>query len=125
MLRIIPTKFSIFFLGLSLSFVANASDTDVIDVKVSQSGGQYRFDVTLKHADTGWDHYANVWEIVGPGGEVLGTRVLAHPHVDEQPFTRSLGGVVIPAAILEVTIRAGDNVNGLGGKTMSIALPSR
>lgn len=102
--------------------IANASDTDVVEVKVTQNDGKYRFDVTLRHADTGWDHYANVWEIVGPDGAVLGTRVLAHPHVDEQPFTRSLGGVVIAGEITEVTIRAGDNVNGLGGKVMTVKL---
>jgi len=64
-----------------------------------------------------------VWEIVGPDGTVLGTRVLVHPHVDEQPFTRSLGGVEIPAGIMQVTLRDGGNISGIGGKTMQIMLP--
>lgn len=102
-----------------------ASETNVVNVKVTQDGDQFRFDVTLQHADTGWDHYANVWEVVGPDGKVLGTRVLAHPHVDEQPFTRSLGGVEISTEIKEVTVRAGDNVDGLGGKTLKVLLPGR
>jgi hypothetical protein len=49
----------------------------------------------LRHGDTGWDDYADGWRIETPAGEVLGTRVLHHPHVEEQPFTRSLGGVEI------------------------------
>ncbi len=105
-----------------------ASDSDVVGVKVAESdesGGSFRFDVTLRHNDSGWEHYANVWEVVSPDGEVLATRVLAHPHVDEQPFTRSLSAVVIPTGISEVTIRAGDNVDGIGGKKMLVKLPGR
>lgn len=112
-------------LTTSLVMPAFASDTDVENVRVNYRNDRFHFDVTLRHADTGWDHHANVWEIVGPDGKVLGTRVLAHPHVNEQPFTRSLGGVEIPADVSEVTIRAGDNVDGLGGKTMKVTLPAR
>jgi hypothetical protein len=61
--------------------------------------------------------------VLGPDGAVLGERVLLHPHETEQPFTRSLSGVVIPAAIDEVTVRAGDKVHGFGGAEMRVALP--
>ena len=102
---------------------ALAGEVDVTDVKVRKTGDNtYRFDVTLLHADTGWDHYANKWEVVAPDGTVLGTRVLAHPHVEEQPFTRSLGGVKIPDGINQVIIRGGDSVHDLGGKEMTVAL---
>jgi hypothetical protein len=53
---------------------------------------------------------------------VLATRILHHPHVNEQPFTRSLGGVMIPADISAVTVRAHDSVHGYGGKTLTIQL---
>ena len=102
-----------------------ASDTDVLNVKVEQESTKFRFDVTLRHDDKGWDNYANVWEVVGPDGTVLATRILMHPHVNEQPFTRSLGGIEIPATISQVTVRAGDNVDGIGGKTMVVKLPGR
>jgi hypothetical protein len=46
----------------------------------------------VRHEDVGWQHYADRWEVLASGGEVLATRVLAHPHVDEQPFVRNLGG---------------------------------
>lgn len=35
--------------------------------------------VTLSHPDTGWDHYADGWQVTTPKGEILGTRDLAHP----------------------------------------------
>ncbi len=103
---------------------ANAGEVDVVGVKAAKSGnGTYRFSVTLKHADTGWDHYADKWEVVGPDGNVLGKRVLAHPHVNEQPFTRSLSGVKIPAGVTKVTLRGGDKVHGTGGVEMTVELP--
>lgn len=103
---------------------ASAGEVDVVDVKATRTGANtYSFDVTLKHADTGWKHYANKWEIVGPGGKVLGTRVLYHPHVNEQPFTRSLSGVKIDASISEVEVRAYDSQHGAGGKTFKVTLP--
>lgn len=101
-----------------------AGEADVIDVQVStSSNGTYRFNVTVAHADEGWDHYADAFEILSRDGTVLGTRILAHPHHTEQPFTRSLGNVHIPKGTKEVTVRAHDKVHGLGGKTLRIALP--
>lgn len=104
---------------------ARAGEADVVRVDVGERDGRgYRFDVTVRHADTGWDHYADRWEIRAPDGTVLATRVLLHPHADEQPFTRSLSGVRIPAGIDTVSIRAHDKVHGFGGETRSVALPN-
>ncbi len=100
-----------------------AGEADVIDVRVVKSVDSFRFDVTLRHDDEGWDHYANAWEVVAPDGTVLGVRTLFHPHVEEQPFTRSLSGVRIPPDVSEVTIRAQDSVHGLGGKEIIVKLP--
>jgi hypothetical protein len=41
--------------------------------------------VTVRHADEGWEHYADCWEVLTLDGEVLATRELAHPHDNEQP----------------------------------------
>ena len=60
---------------------------------------------------------------MAPDGTVLGTRVLLHPHENEQPFTRSLSGVEIPDGINEVLIRAHDNVDGYGATTFRLKLP--
>jgi len=102
---------------------ALASDVEIVTVQAVQSGTTWRFDVTLRHADTGWEHYADGWEVLAPDGTSLGLRVLVHPHVNEQPFTRSLGGVMIPDGIPEVTIRARDNVDGWTGTPFTLALP--
>jgi hypothetical protein len=73
------------------------ADPPVVTAAVAARGdGVWQFDVTLAHPDTGWDHYADAWRIEAPDGTVLGLRELAHPHVEEQPFTRSLSGVVLP-----------------------------
>jgi len=93
-------------------------------VKATRSGDNtYTFTVTVRHADNGWDHYANRWEVLSPEGEVLATRVLLHPHDHEQPFTRSLSDVKIQAGVQTVTVRAHDLKHGWGGKTVTVKLP--
>jgi hypothetical protein len=82
-----------------------------------------KFSVSVRHADAGWDHYANRYQIVKPDGKVLATRLLRHPHVEEQPFTRGLGNVRIPHEVATVDVRAGDLVHGLGGATVSVEIP--
>ena len=111
---------------LLLSTPVLSGEADVVEVSVrSPSVGVFHFDVTVRHADKGWKHYADAFEIVGPGGKVLGTRVLLHPHDTEQPFTRSLRGVRIPPSIKSVHIRARDKIHGLGGKIVNVDLPGR
>ena len=110
----------------SLSLVsagAMAGQAEITGVKVSKGQGGYRFDVTIRHDDTGWDHYADGWEVVTADGEVLGKRVLMHPHVNEQPFTRSLSGVQIPGGLDSVNIRAHDSVHGYNKKPYKVMLP--
>ena len=100
---------------------STAMCADVVDVTMTREpAGTYRFDVTVRSADTGWEKYADGWEVRSPDGTVLGTRVLAHPHVDEQPFTRTLTGVAIPAGITEVVVAARDLVDGFCGETMTL-----
>ena len=102
---------------------AVAGEADVVEAEAIQEGaGAWRFDVTVAHADEGWDHYADKWEVLAPDGSLLGTRVLLHPHVGEQPFTRSLGGIAIPAGIDRVILRAHDSVHGLGGGETTVEL---
>lgn len=103
---------------------ATAGGADVVDVKITaEGGGSYQFDVTVRHADEGWYHFADRWHVLAPDGTVLGSRTLLHPHTDEQPFTRSLNGVAIPEGVEEVTIRAHDKVHGHGGNTMTVMVP--
>ena len=87
---------------------------DVTAVRVSGDPGRYTFAVTLRSADTGCEQYADWWEVVTPDGELIYRRILAHSHVDEQPFTRSGGPVDIQAAA-RVIVRAHMNEVGYGG----------
>jgi hypothetical protein len=107
-----------------LAGAAAAGEADVVAVEVTpEGGGSYRVEVTVEHADTGWDHYADAWDVRSPDGTVLGTRVLLHPHVDEQPFTRSQSGIAIPGDVAEVIVRAHDSVHGHGGRELTVPVP--
>lgn len=96
--------FSLLFALMALPALADAPKIEA--VTAASSGTTWRFDVTLSHPDTGWDHYADGWRVLDMQGNELGLRILAHPHVQEQPFTRSLSGVVIPAGTTQVHIQA-------------------
>lgn len=119
------TAITAFCLCLMFALVSPvvAGEADVVGAKATETApGVWRFDVTVRHADEGWDHYANRWDVIGPDGEELGVRVLAHPHETEQPFTRSLGGVNIPKGTPFVMIRANDSVHDLGGAEFKVPL---
>lgn len=100
-----------------------AGEVDVVDVTIEALGdGKFRISATLAHDDTGWDHYADRWDVLDESGQVIGVRELAHPHVNEQPFTRSVS-ISIPASVKTITVRANDSVHELGGKTFDMAVP--
>ena len=102
---------------------ALAGEADVVEVRATPSANEWHFDVTVQHADTGWEHYADAWRVVGPDGAIYGTRTLYHPHVGEQPFTRSLARVAIPEGVASVTVEAHDSVHGWGGVAVEVLLP--
>ena len=108
---------------LLLPALVFAGEADVVGAKVDKTGNIYSFDVTVQHGDEGWQHYADKWEVVAPDGHILATRVLHHPHVGEQPFTRSLSGIEIGAGVSSVIVRAHDLVHGYGGQEMTVELP--
>ena len=112
---------------------AQSADADVIFVRaVEDEGGNWSFFVTVSHPDLGWEDYADGWDVVLPDGSVLKldpaspyTRLLLHPHEDEQPFTRSQSGLIIPAGVAYVTVRAHDLVDGFGGREIRVDLAQR
>lgn len=116
---------TLFMFAQSTAFATGGAD--VLDVQARQTAPQaWYFSVTIKHPDTGWDHYADGWDVVLPDGSVVKpaggefTRTLVHPHVDEQPFTRSQSGVKIPAGVKRVTVRAHVIPDGYVGKTRQV-----
>lgn len=88
---------------------------DVVGVSVTGDAGAYTFSVTVRSPDAGCDRYADYWEVLGEDGALVYRRILAHSHVDEQPFSRS-GGPVAVAADQEIIVRAHMNPGGYGGQ---------
>lgn len=104
--------------------VADSGCADIIDVEVERAADDtFTVTATVSSADTGWDKYADAWEVRTSDGTVLGTRELLHPHVDEQPFTRNLTGVDIPAGTETITVAARDSVEGFCGETFDVPSP--
>ena len=83
-----------------------ADEPEILDVEIEKVGMVWNIHVTIEHPDTGWDHYADGWRVHDEEGKELGFRELRHPHVNEQPFTRSLTGVVIPDGTRKVFVSA-------------------
>lgn len=113
--------FPLFCIALSAG-PALAEAPRIIAVEASRAGMGWRIDVTLSHSDTGWDHYADSWEVLDADGNRLGIRKLMHPHVTEQPFSRSLFDVMVPDGTREVYIRARCSISGWGKDTVAVRL---
>ncbi len=107
-----------------------AGNADVLSVRLVQAADDtWTFHVTVEHPDTGWEDYADGWDVVTPDGKVLKpdpdspfTRLLLHPHENEQPFTRSQSGIVIPEGVTQLRVRAHDLVDGYGGREVVVDL---
>jgi hypothetical protein len=106
------------------------ANADVTYVRaVLAQDGSWTFHVTVAHPDTGWEDYADGWDVVTPDGTVIKenpddpfTRLLLHPHENEQPFTRSQSGISIPNGVTQVRVRAHDLVDGFGGQEIIVDL---
>jgi hypothetical protein len=96
----------------------------VVAAELAESSpGVFRVSATVRSVDIEDVSYADAWEVRDMEGNVLGTRVLTHPHGNEQPFTRSLSGVEIPDEVTEVVVDARDSVRGFCGTSLTVAVP--
>tara|TARA_B100000780_G_C21071873_1_gene431340 strand:+ start:89 stop:496 length:408 start_codon:yes stop_codon:yes gene_type:complete len=108
---------------LALSHSSKANNISILATAIiHQSHGEYLVNVKLEHRDTGWQHYADEWRIVDSQGNILGSRVLQHPHVNEQPFTRALSNVKLSNELDTVYIEAHDKVHGWTKNRLRIEL---
>jgi len=110
----------IFLLSEPLPAGVDLNYAQVLSFSIIGTGeNQYTFSVTLHHNDQGWDHYADAWEILDADtNSVLAVRTLLHPHVEEQPFTRSMSGIRIPPETERILIRGRCNIHGYGGQNI-------
>ena len=130
LLRALLLPLTLSVMLLSLARPVCAGEVEIIDVQAELQGADskraehqlWRFKVTLRHADSGWEHYADGWQVVDQQDNVLGDRVLHHPHVNEQPFTRGLSGVSLPVSTQNVMIRAHDSVHGWTEQRFTVML---
>ncbi len=118
-------KHTLFALTLPAVLIAAPAFADfavVERVGVDESSNGWRFEVTLSHPDTGWEHYADAWRVLDMQGKELAIRILVHPHVGEQPFTRSLSGVDLPDGTTQVQIQARCLVDGWSPEMTTVSL---
>lgn len=91
---------------------ADIATVTAVDVAGGEPGA-YTFGVTIRSPDTGCEQYSDWWEVIDKSGQLIYRRILAHSHVDEQPFRRTGG----PIAILPeqtVIVRAHMHPQGYG-----------
>jgi len=100
------------FVALLATTSVFANDVEIVKVVLTGQTGIWRADVTLKHADTGWKHYADAWRLVDKDGNEIGKRTLYHLHVNEQPFTRSLSNFQISSDTKIIFVEAHDLKHG-------------
>lgn len=93
--------------------IASNAMAKILNVTTSGSENNYNFNVGVSSPDTGCDQYADWWEVLTEDGTLLYRRILAHSHVNEQPFVRS-GGPVATGDDAIVIIRAHMNTSGYG-----------
>ena len=89
-----------------------ANEVEIVETRFEKSGDTWTVHTTLRHEDSGWDHYADKWRVIDRHSKTLGERVLFHPHENEQPFTRSQSGIRIPDDVPVVYVEAHDKVHG-------------
>jgi len=103
---------------------ADADFPDVIAAELSDDGDTYSLEVTMSSEYDTPERYADGWRVLDAEGNELGTMELGHDHASEQPFTRSQSGLEIPDGVETVTVEGHDLVNGYGGATVDVDVPS-
>lgn len=97
-------------------------DVRAVDIRRAEDG-TYTLDVTISSPYDTAERYADGWRVLDQKGEVLGTHHLSHDHASEQPFTRTMTGLVVPNGVTRVTVQARDLLAGYGGATVTVAVP--
>lgn len=118
--------FSLSLLALCALPLLSAAETqqypDVLNATVTDLGSQWRISATMSSPYDTPERYADGFRVLTEDGTELGVRTLWHDHAGEQPFTRSLSGVEIPAGRDYVIIQGRDQRYGWGGQVVRVRL---
>ena len=98
---------------------------DVIGATATFDGQTWTIAATLSSPYDTPERYADSWRVLGLDGTVYGERFLTHDHANEQPFTRSQSGIVIPDGVDVVIIEGRDQQYGWGGDTFELLLDAQ
>lgn len=96
---------------------------DIVDVTVEGSGSRFTVSATISSPYDSSERYADAFRVRTRDGKVLGVRELAHPHTNQQPFTRSLTDLRIPKNVSVIEVQGRDLVNGWGGDAATAQVP--
>lgn len=122
--RLAAAGLALLFLSALPTVSVHANEPRILGARVVKIGKEsFVFSVTVAHTDDSWDHFLDKWEVVGPGGKILGTRVMFHPHIGEPHFTREIRGLAVPAGVEHVIIRVHDKVHGYGPEKL-VTMPT-
>jgi hypothetical protein len=114
--------------GGSAGAPAGEPYANVVAVTASETTGGFTFDVSVESSDVDCSQYADWWEVLSEGGELIYRRILTHSHTLENgttddptgpdnTFTRD-GGPVEVLADEMVIVRAHNSVSGYNGRVM-------
>jgi len=105
-------------ISINPNIILEENQAAVIGVSCQGQPNNYTLSVTIASPDTGCDQYADWWEVITPDSVLIYRRILAHSHVNEQPFSRS-GGIVDVGADEPIYVRAHMNNLGYGSFVFS------
>lgn len=114
-----PVLTGILLAALPLAALAEAPKVE--DVRLVRTGEGWTVNVTISHPDKG-DHYADAFAVEDMSGKKLTVRDLSHPH-QQQPFTRSVGGMQFPKGTKQVKVRARCSKDGWNGSATTVSVP--
>ena len=66
-MRLIKFICSVLLMTVFLS--AHANEVEIVNVEFVKTGKFWRVNTTLRHDDSGWDHYADGWRVVNEAGQ--------------------------------------------------------
>lgn len=80
--------------------------------------------VTIQHDDSGWDHFADGFEVQAPDGTRLGYRELTRPNVGQRTQDVDMTGLKLPEGIGYVLIRTRCSLVGWAAEPVRLDLPT-